>query len=110
MCNSFVIFPVRVLPPAGHVRDNRKRVRTDYMPTGPLSRRHRACRLALGSGPAAVGAGISAGAFFVRHVVDQTADSNIAVGVVEEGLRQYEVASAARRVASDSAARMSTIL
>ena len=31
-------------------------------------------------------------------------------GVVEEGLRQYEEASAARRVASDSAARMSTIL
>ena len=77
--------------------------------TGPQSKKSRACRLALESSPASVGAGIRVGAFRVSHVSRQTVDDESTVSVVEEGLAAYEGTYSTRREASTSAARLSSI-
>ena len=61
--------PIRVDPPIADSSSNgKKRGRTAYLMTGPQSKKSRACRLALESGPESVGAGISVGAFRVSHL------------------------------------------
>ena len=68
-------------------------------------------RLALETSPASVGAGIvRVGAFRVSHVSRQTVDDESTVSVVEGGLAAYEGTYSARREASASAARLSSIL
>lgn len=103
--------PIRVEPPVVASNSNsKKRDRSAYLMTGPQSKKSRACRLALESSPASVGAGIRVGAFRVSHVSRQTVDDESTVSVVEEGLAAYEGTYSARREASASAARLSSIL
>ena len=103
--------PIHVEPPmVGSASNSKKRARPVYLMTGPQSKKSRACRLALESGPASVGAGISVGAFRVSHVSCQSADDATTVRVVEEGLAAYQGAYTAKREASSSAARLSAIL
>ena len=101
--------PIRVDPPISSSSNGKKRARPAYLMTGPQSRKSRACRLALESGPASVGAGISVGAFRVSHISRYSSDIDSTTRVVVDGLKAYEGANTARREASAKAARLSVI-
>ena len=81
--------PIRVDPPIADSSSNgKKRGRTAYLMTGPQTKKSRACRLALESGPASVGAGISVGAFRVSHVsIIKPMTTNPQLELSKRGLR-----------------------